>query len=83
MRKKIAVEKNLASVRAYFEKNGYEVDSFDDSQLFNVPKVSEYDALVISGGNKNFLGIEDTELSVPVIEARGMSPEEVYNRLNR
>lgn len=82
MRKKIAVEKNLANVRQYFEKNGYEVDSFDDSQLFHVARVSEYDALVISGGNKNLMGNEDTNLAVPVIEARGMSPEEIYSRIN-
>lgn len=81
MRNKIAVEKNLKNVKEYFEKNGYEVDSFDDTKLFNAPKVSEYDALIISGGNKDFLGYEDTEMATPVIDASGMSPEEILNRL--
>ena len=40
-----------------------------------------YDAVVVTGFNKDFLGIEDTNTKAVVIDAKGLTAEQVYNRL--
>jgi galactitol-specific phosphotransferase system IIB component len=81
MNRKVAVEKNLQNVKEYFEKKGYEVDTFDDTQIERIGTLSDYRAVIVSGGNIDFLGIEDTNTKAPVINAKGMSPESILNRL--
>ena len=39
------------------------------------------DAAVISGGDKDVMGIQTVAQDVPVIDARGMRPEEVLQAL--
>lgn len=81
MHKKVAVENNLDNVRRYLIDKGYQVDMFDDTQLHRIDDVSDYDAIVISGENSNFMGIEDTSTNVQVIDARGTTPEEIFNSI--
>ena len=83
MHKKIAVEKNLNNVKDLFRQKGYQVDLFDDTQLHRIEDVGDYDAIIISGENSNFLGIEDTSTKVPVIDARGTTAEEIFNSVSR
>lgn len=71
----IGVQNTLSPVKQYLSEKGFEVRNFDGHQS------QEYDAIVLSGQSKNFLGMEDTATRVPVIDARGLTPEEVYNRL--
>lgn len=82
MQKRVAVEKNLDNVKEYFERNGYSVEMFDDSQLFRAPEVGRYDAIITSGGNRNFMGVHDTVTKVPVITLDGQTPEEILKRVN-
>ena len=82
MQKRVAVEKNLNNVKEYFERNGYSVEMFDDSQLFRAPEVGRYDAIITSGGNRNFMGVHDTATKVPVIALDGQTPEEILKRVN-
>lgn len=81
MHKKVAVEKNLQNVKQYFESKGFQVDTIHDTELDTIGTVSEYDAIIISGGNNNFLGIEDTNTKAPIIDAAGQTAEEIYNRI--
>jgi peptidase E len=83
MRKKVAVEKNLNNVRQYFESQGYQVDLFNDSQLDSITEVSNYDAIIVSGGNVDIMGVQDTQTQVPVIDATGQSPQAIFNRINK
>lgn len=82
MHKKVAIEKNLQNVKQYFENQGFQVDTIHDTELDTIGTVSNYDAIIISGGNKDFMGIEDTNTKAPVINAEGKTPEEIYNRVN-
>lgn len=70
---KIAVDENLSNVRNLLTQQGFEV----------IPpaKSSDASAFVISGMQENLLGIGDITEAVPVIDARGMTPQEVLNSL--
>jgi peptidase E len=83
MHKKVAIEKNLNNVKQYFEEKGFQVDTIHDTELDTIGTVSEYDAIIISGGNNNFLGIEDTNTKTPIITAEGTTPQEIFKRINR
>ena len=80
--KRIAVEKNLRNVKDYFENQGYKVDVFNDTDLENIKQNNDYDAIVLSGMGKDLLGIQNTSILSPVIDASGMSPEEILNRID-
>lgn len=82
MKLKVAVEKNLMSVKQYFVNQGCQVDTFTDNQLDTIGESDNYDAIIISGGNQNFMGNEETSTLSPIIDIEGMTPEEVYNRVS-
>jgi len=79
---KIAVQRDLTPVQEYLEERGYEVETID-FDAFTRAQSEEYDAIVLTGINKNFLGMEDTATDVPVIDASGMTPEEIYEQIER
>jgi phosphoribosylcarboxyaminoimidazole (NCAIR) mutase len=82
MVRKVAVERNLRNVKEYFENQGYKVDIFEDTELEDIKTRDNYEAIIISGGNKDLCGMQDTLTSIPVIDATGMTPEELLNRLD-
>ncbi len=80
MKKRVAVEQTLTNVGQFLSEKGYEIASLDPlseskAELHNVS------AVVISGQDENLLGMEDLQTRTPVIDARGMTAEEVYERL--
>jgi hypothetical protein len=76
----IGIEENLTPVKEYLADKGYSVESVDISKEFT-NKMEKYDALVVRGMNNNFLGINDTNTKAVVIDAKGMTAEQVYNEL--
>ena len=44
-------------------------------------KDNKVDAVVLSGMNQNIMGIQDITTKAPVIDASGLSPEEVWNQI--
>ncbi len=76
MKRKIAVEHSLTDVRNYLVKKGFEVESLD-----NRGNLDGFDAIVVTGQDSNTLGIEDTKTKTPIIKARGLSAEEVYDQI--
>ncbi|WP_339064187.1 YkuS family protein [Tepidibacillus marianensis] len=71
---KIAVEQSLQAVKDYLQNQGHEV--FDLNQ--NV----QADAYVISGQDKDVLGMQDVTTKASVLNAKGLTPEEVYQELS-
>ncbi|MCM3713024.1 YkuS family protein [Alkalihalobacillus oceani] len=72
MAKKIGVEQSLTAVQQELEQMGYEV----------VPLQQETDAngcdcCVITGGDQNVMGVQDAAIQGSVINAHGMSAQEV------
>lgn len=78
MKKKVAIEKDLQNVKDVFIKEGYMVDEIDNNQTDKL-QGNDYEAIIVSGGSINFLGDETTSTSSPVINAEGLSPQEIYN----
>jgi hypothetical protein len=83
MHKKVAVEKNLNNVGQYFRSQGYQVDLFSDAEIDTIANVSNYDAVIVSGGNVDFMGIQDTKTSTPMISAKGTTPMDIFNTVDR
>jgi hypothetical protein len=74
---KIAVENSLTNVKQALENNGYQVVSMDESSI------GSCDCCVISGQDKNMLGIAETATQAAVINAQGLSVDEVLQQVNR
>lgn len=74
---KIAVENSLESIKNELQQNGHEVVSMDSSNLQNC------DCCVISGQDKNMLGIAETVTKASVINAQGMTSEQVLQQINQ
>jgi hypothetical protein len=71
--KKIAVEDNLSAIKQALEKGGYTVVS---------PKSKEnVMACVVMGMDNNLMDIQNTVTKAPVIDAAGMTPEQVISRI--
>lgn len=81
--KKIGIEKGLSNVAGYLIKEGYSVEALSESIDNNISKLSGLDAIVTAGYNTDMLGISDTETKAPVINAKGLTPEEVKSRLEQ
>jgi hypothetical protein len=78
---KVAIEPNLTPIKDYLSGKGYKVESinFNDKS----PKyLNSFDAFVVTGLNTDFLGVEDTKTKAMVINADGLSPEDVASRLS-
>ncbi|MDQ0338016.1 hypothetical protein J2S00_000799 [Caldalkalibacillus uzonensis] len=78
---KIAVEDSLGNVKQILQENGHEVVSLNGG---NVP---DCDCCVVSGQDDNVMGMEELATEVSVINAEGLTAEEVLSavseRLNR
>ncbi|WZL71597.1 YkuS family protein [Clostridiaceae bacterium 35-E11] len=76
--KKIAVEQSLENVKDYLRNRGYDVTDIESTQS----NAKDFDAMVVSGQNSNFLGMHDTNTKAFVINAKGMSVEDIHKELN-
>ncbi|NLZ38407.1 MAG: YkuS family protein [Firmicutes bacterium] len=73
MNKVIAVEDGLTPVKEFLREKGYQVVSLQAGE--------KADVAVISGGEENMMGIQNIVQDGPVIDARGMRPEEVWQAI--
>ncbi|MFK2826756.1 YkuS family protein [Bacillus sp. B190/17] len=75
MTKKVAVEQSLTNVTEALRGKGYEVvDLQSAADIQNTQNCSVY---VVSGMDSNMMGIHDTSTKAPIIEATGMSADEI------
>jgi precorrin-6B methylase 1 len=80
MKGKIAIEPALSNVKSYLSGIGYNVENISAAGSTNL---RGYDAIVVTGLNKNLAGINDTETKAVVINADGLTPQEVARELDR
>jgi len=80
MNKTIAVEHNLTPVIDYLSEKGYKVEGIDFGSEYR-KNIDKYDAVVVTGMNKDFLGVQDVVSKIPVIDAKGLSAEQVYSQI--
>lgn len=81
--KRVGIEQGLENVAQYLKEQGCQVDILSGSIDDNMNKLNSYDCIVTSGLNSNALGIQDTSTKAPVINASGLTPEEVAQTINR
>ncbi|SFS79919.1 YkuS family protein [Marininema halotolerans] len=67
---RVAVEEGLSDVSQYLTNQGVEVVSMTEQNSCTCS--------VITGADKNVMGMQDTTSDMSVINANGMTPEEVY-----
>ncbi|GIN21300.1 YkuS family protein [Siminovitchia fordii] len=75
---RIGVEEGLTNVSQALQEKGYQVISLSGtSDLNNV------DCCVVTGMDSNIMGIETTSTQVPVIEANGLSADEICQKVDQ
>ncbi|KYG35240.1 YkuS family protein [Alkalihalobacillus trypoxylicola] len=73
---KIAVEQSLTDVQQELEARGYDV-----VQLSTEQDAKNCDCCVITGQDQNIMGIQNSVISGSVINADGMTAEEVCQQV--
>lgn len=74
---KVGIEPNLTQVKDYLENMGCDVSIINDNQA----NYNSFDAIVITGENDDFMGMEDTATDTVIIEAAGLTPQEVFDEI--
>lgn len=77
MQKKIAVERSLTNVHQALQGSGFQTVELD------LATTSEVGAIVISGQDQNFLGMHDTDSAIPVINAEGLTADDVLKAVKK
>ena len=80
--KAIGVEKGLTNVAQYLENQGYSVQILGENMQSNVVKYDNLDAIVAADYNSDMMGFSDTLTKVPVINASGLSAEDVKKAID-
>ncbi|HCJ57295.1 YkuS family protein [Lutispora sp.] len=78
---KVGVEPNLNNVKEYLENKDISVKEFSSKKMGSSWTMNRYDAVVVSGTDINIMGMQDAIGKARVIDASGMSPEEIYNEI--
>lgn len=81
--KKIGVEKGLSNIANYLNAEGYSVEILGEDLESNVTKCKNLDAIVTAGYNTDMMGFSDTSTKVPIINASGLTQEEVKNMIQQ
>ena len=83
MHKKIVVENSLQNHIDFLEKSGYDVHKlYKNENLYNITS-SKYAGIIVDDLSK--IGSEsntNNKTNAPIIEAKGKTPEQVYDILN-
>ncbi len=72
---RIAVSEGLAPVEDALAEAGYQVVKLEEG--------ATYDAAVVSGADDNMLGRQERRTTGPVVNAEGLTAEQVVARLRR
>ena len=81
--KKVAVQKGLNPIKNYLIEEGYAVKEFDNRKKNAGNFLNRYDAVVVTGENQNIMGAETTISSTTIIDATGMTGEEVKEQIEQ
>ena len=79
--KRVAVEPNLSTVRDYLSQQGYQIEDLHADKLNQ--QSGGYSALVISGADQNIMGIANAQTRAQVINAHGMTPQQVAQQIQQ
>jgi len=81
--KKIGIEKGLSTIADYLNSEGYSVEILGEDIQSNVAKCGNLDAIVTADYNTNMMGFSVTSTKIPIINASGLTPEEIKNMIDQ
>ncbi|MCR2045232.1 YkuS family protein [Anaerosalibacter massiliensis] len=82
MEKKVVVENNLTPYIDFLKDSGYDVYTLYKNKNLEKINSPEYSAIVVSGIDVlSTSGANYENPQVPIIEAKGKTPEEIYDLL--
>lgn len=81
--KKVGIEKPLSNVKRYLESRDCTVEVLDSNNKESQRALDKLDAIVVSGSDSNFMGMEDVMTNTKVISAQGKTEDEIYNEVLR
>lgn len=77
MKSRVAVEGSLTNIARDLRTQGYEVVDLNSNEIQNV------NAVVVSGEDNNVMNMADIKTKAPVINARGMTAEQVRSEIEK
>ncbi len=78
MTKRVAVEQSLTNVSDALRQRGYEVVEMNSAH-----DAENCSCCVVTGFDSNVMGMQDTSTKAPVIEANGLSADEVCRQVEQ
>lgn len=81
--KSIGIQKGLGTVKDYLQNSGYQTYEVDTTNKNNPTTLKSFDALIVTGMDDNEMGYDNTSSKIPVVNANGMTPEDVKNFLDK
>ncbi|MFW5649668.1 MAG: YkuS family protein [Candidatus Alkaliphilus sp. MAG34] len=81
--KKIGIEEGLTNVADFLTDEGYSVKQLSGSMDENLSSLKNFDAIVVSGLNTNMFGYDNVKANASIIDADGLTPQEVRNMIER
>ncbi|WP_352420612.1 YkuS family protein [Proteiniborus sp.] len=81
--KKVGIEKGLSNVAEFLTNEGYSVEELSGSIKENLSKLDGLDVIVTAGLDTDMMGHSTTETKTPVVNADGLTPQEVKNLIDR
>lgn len=80
--KSIGIQKGLNTVKDYLQNSGYQTYEVDTTNKNNPTTLKSFDALIVTGMDDNEMGYDNTSTKMPVVNANGMTPEDVKKFLD-
>lgn len=77
---KVAVENSLSSIKQVLQNNGYEVVNLEDG---GAAQSNDVQCCIISGLDKNVMGMADVTTQASIINADGMTDEQVLQQVQQ
>ncbi|MDI9476058.1 MAG: YkuS family protein [Natronincolaceae bacterium] len=79
--KKVGIEAGLTNVADFLVNKGYSVRTLQGLMAEDISSLNELDAIVIGGLSANTIGYDDPEVRAQLINADGLTPQEVENMI--
>lgn len=81
--RRIGLEKGLGDLADYLSREGYTVETLDESIVNNTSKFEGLDVIVTADHNTDMMGYGDTKTNIPIVNASGLTPQEVKRMIEQ
>ena len=73
----------LSTIADYLSSQGYSVEILGENLQSNVEKCNNLDVIITADYNTDMMGFSDTSTKVPIINASGLTQEEIKNMIEQ